>query len=241
MQAVLQNAELPIRLFPLTPWSDDELIAFSKANKPCKVERLTTGEIRVMTPSGFSSNIREAYVVSALVAWADADGRGEAFSSNAGFKLPNGATLSPDAGWIDSTRLDALTEAERERFLPFAPDFLIEILSPSDSLPELDAKMEQWISSGAQLAWRIDPFGRTVAIFSADAAPQVLNQPEVVEGTGPVAGFQLKMTRVWAQGQDDPASYFAERASRANLPKAIELLNRAGAGNTPIEGEELLS
>jgi len=231
MQAVLQNAELPIRLFPLTPWSDDELIAFSKANKPCKVERLTTGEIRVMTPSGFSSNIREAYVVSALVAWADADGRGEAFSSNAGFKLPNGATLSPDAGWIDSTRLDALTEAERERFLPFAPDFLIEILSPSDSLPELDAK----------LAWRIDPFGRTVAIFSADAAPQVLNQPEVVEGTGPVAGFQLKMTRVWAQGQDDPASYFAERASRANLPEAIELPNRAGVGNTPIEGDELHS
>jgi hypothetical protein len=36
------------------------------------------------------------------------------------------------------------------------------------------------------------------------------------------------------------ASYFAERASRADIPRAVELLNRAGAGNPPIPGDELL-
>jgi Uma2 family endonuclease len=90
-----------------------------------------------------------------------------------------------------------LSVRERERFLPFAPDFLIEILSPSDSLPELEAKMKQWIANGVRLAWRIDPFGGTVAIYAAGADPVVLDRPEVVEGTGPVAGFRLKMVRVW--------------------------------------------
>jgi Uma2 family endonuclease len=151
--------------------TDDELMAFSEANKPCKVERLASGEILVMTPSGFRNNRREAYVVHELFAWADADGRGEAVSSNAGFNLPDGSTLSPDAAWVESSRLSALSEREQERFLPFAPDFLIEILSPSDSLPELDAKMELWISNGVRLAGRIDPFGGTVAIYAPGRAP----------------------------------------------------------------------
>jgi Uma2 family endonuclease len=179
--------------------SDEELMSFSQANKPCRVERLASGEILVMTPSGYKNNLREAYVVHELFAWAEADGRGEVFSSNAGFNLPDGSTLSPDAGWVDASRLAALSEREQERFLPFAPDFVVEILSPSDSLAELDAKMEQWIVNGARLAWRIDPFHCTVAIYSTESNPVVIDHPEFVEGSGPVAGFRLKMARVWGR------------------------------------------
>jgi Uma2 family endonuclease len=197
MLVALQNVALPARFHPPVPLTDDELMAFSEANKPCRVERLATGEILVMTPSGYKNNLREAYVVHELFAWAEGDGRGEVVSSNAGFKLPDGSTLSPDAGWVELSRVAALSEGERERFLPFAPDFLIEILSPSDSLAELDAKMEQWIANGVRLAWRIDPFGGTVAVYAAGVEPVVLERPEIVEGTGPIAGFKLRMARVW--------------------------------------------
>jgi Uma2 family endonuclease len=198
MNWVIQDIELPVRLRPPAPMTDDELIAFSKANKPCKVERLATGEILVMTPSGYRNNRREAYIVAELFKWAEADGRGEAVSSNAGFNLPDGSTLSPDAAWVESSRVEKLSDYEQERYLPFAPDFLIEILSQSDSLPELDAKMEQWIANGAQLGWRIDPYRATVAIYSAGAPPLIFERPEIVTGTGPVAGFELKMTRIWS-------------------------------------------
>lgn len=173
-------------------------MAFSQANKPCKVERLASGEILVRPASGFATSRREAYVVHELYSWTDADGRGEVVSSNAGFNLLDGSTLSPDAGWVESSRVAELSEHQRERFLPFAPDFLIEILSPSDSLPEPDAKMEQWIANGVRLAWRIDPFGGTVAVYAAGEPTVVLEKPEVVEGIGPVAGFKLKMARVWS-------------------------------------------
>jgi Uma2 family endonuclease len=98
MHMALQNVALPARLRPPVPLSDDELMAFSEANKPCKVERLASGEILVMTPSGFENNRREAFVVHTLFEWAEEDGRGVAFSSNAGFNLPDGSTLSPDGG-----------------------------------------------------------------------------------------------------------------------------------------------
>jgi Uma2 family endonuclease len=51
-------------------------MAFSQANKPCKVERLASGEILVMTPGGYKNNLREAYVVHELFSWAESDGRG---------------------------------------------------------------------------------------------------------------------------------------------------------------------
>jgi Uma2 family endonuclease len=199
MSWAIQHVTLPARLRPPAPLSDEELIAFSQANKPCRVERLASGEILVMTPSGFENNRREAYVVHELFAWAEADGRGVAFSSNAGFNLPDGSTLSPDAGWIASSRLETLTEQQRERYLPFAPEFVVEILSPSDSLAELDAKMTQWIANGALLGWRIDPYGETIAIYASERAPVVLERPEFVEGAGPIAGFRLKMAQVWGK------------------------------------------
>jgi Uma2 family endonuclease len=195
----IQNVTLPARFRPPVPMSDEELIAFSCANKPCRIERLASGEILVMTPGGFENNYREAYVVHALFAWAEADGRGHAVSSNAGFNLPDGSTLSPDAAWVANSRLAALTAEARERFLPFAPDFLVEILSASDSMPELDRKMEQWIANGAELAWRIDPYGGTVAIYAAGQALVILDHPDFVDGSGPATGFKLSMKRVWAE------------------------------------------
>ena len=55
MNVALQNAALPAHLRPPAPMSDDELMIFSEANTPCKVERLASGEILVMTPSGYKS------------------------------------------------------------------------------------------------------------------------------------------------------------------------------------------
>ncbi len=197
MNWAIQDVALPARLRPPARMTDEELMAFSEANRPCKVERLASGEILVMTPGGYRNNRREAYVVHELFAWAERDGRGEAFSSNAGFNLPDGSTLSPDAGWVALDRLRVLSESQQERYLPFAPDFVVEILSRSDSLAELDAKMEQWIANGAKLGWRIDPFARTVAVYAPGKAPMILEQPESVAGTGPIVGFRLQMKRVW--------------------------------------------
>ena len=35
-------------------------------------------------------------------------------------------------------------------------------------------------------------------------------------------------------------SYFSERAARADIPRAVEILGRAGQGNLPDEGDELI-
>ncbi len=197
MEWSLTGLPLPIVLRPPSPLTDDELIAFSRKNKPYRIERNAKGEIEIMTPAGYFGGRRETFVSRELDFWAEEDGSGEANGANAGFNLPDGSTLSPDACWVSRERLSGFTADELERYLPVCPEFVVEILSASDSLRVLQAKMEVWIANGAQLAWMIDPYGETITIYRPGVPPEVLQKPDSIEADAPVAGFRLTTSRLW--------------------------------------------
>src|SRR5271156_7109864 len=157
MNFALAGMPLPLRFRPDKPMTDEELMRFCAANDLLRVERDANGEILVMTPAGNNTGRKNAYLIQVLGTWSDADGRGYAFDSNTGFTLPDGSMRSPDAAWVEAYRWDALSEADKNRFSPICPDFIIELRSPSDNLPDLEAKMDLWIANGAQMAWLIDP------------------------------------------------------------------------------------
>ena len=196
----LQLAELPlpVRLRPQTPMTDEELLRFCAANDGLRIERDKDGELIVMTPAGGETGDKNSDIIADLKIWTRQDGRGRSFDSNTGFTLPDGSMRAPDAAWIAGSRWNALSKEERSRFAPLCPDFIIELRSPSDALPELQAKMEQWIANGAQLAWLIDPIEQAVSIYRPGQAIEALHQPTSVQGDGVMAGFELVMARIWA-------------------------------------------
>ena len=67
----------------------------------------------------------------------------------------------------------------------------------TDRLPPLRAKMEQWIANGVEVGWLIDPIEKTVTIYRPGDQPEPLDHPTSVQGTGPIAGFELVMSRIW--------------------------------------------
>jgi Uma2 family endonuclease len=194
----LTKVPLPMRFRPESPWSDDELMAFSAANECVRVERESDGTIMMMTPAGGEGNRRENFVARELDVWAEQDGRGVAFGYNAGFSLPDGALLSPDAAWVWKDDWLALTPSQREKFLPFCPAFVVEVMSASDSLSEAEVKMRRWMANGAELGWLIDPYAAAVTVFRTGAEMERMYRPESMHGQGPVDGFVLKMERLWA-------------------------------------------
>lgn len=198
MEWSLTGVPLPIVLRPLSPLTDDELIAFSRKNKPYQIEKNKDGDITIMTPVGTEGGIRELRVGMQLMEWADEDGRGEANGANAGWNLPDGSTLSPDACWTSTDRVVGFDKDQRERFLPLCPDFVVEVRSRRDNLKILHAKMQTWLENGAKLAWMFDPYKATVTIYRADQEPELLTRPEFVYGEGPVAGFRLTTAKLWA-------------------------------------------
>lgn len=197
MNFALREMPLPLRFRPETPMSDEELMRFCAANDAVRVERDSNGELIVMTPAGGNTGKMNTDVILELGIWNRQDRRGIVFESNTGFTLPDGSMLSPDAAWVERRRWEALSEHERKRFVPLCPDFVIELRSPSDSLSDLQKKMEQWIANGAQLAWLIDPVERAVTVYRPGDSPEVHHEPSSVQGSGVMAGFELVMERVW--------------------------------------------
>jgi hypothetical protein len=57
----------------------------------------------------------------------------------------------------------------------------------------LEAKMDEYISSGVQLGWLIDPEFQKVTIYRAGGDTEVLSNPATVAGEGPVTGFVLSL------------------------------------------------
>jgi Uma2 family endonuclease len=197
MNLAFTESQLPVRIRFEQPLSDDALMRFSSQNGPLRFERDSNGELLVMTPVHSDSGLFETRVLFELALWARADGRGETFSSNAGFTLPDGSMRAPDASWITLRRWNALTREQQQSYAPICPEFVIELRSNSDRLIDLEAKMKMWIANGTQLAWLIDPERRAVAIYRPGESPELLHDPTSVQGTGPVAGFELVLSRIW--------------------------------------------
>ena len=187
---------LPLAIRLEEALSDEQLLAFAGKIEPLRVERNSQGELEIMTPLVPGGGRRESYVIRRLDLWAEEHG-GESFSSDTGFRLPDGSMRCPDASWISQSRWLTLTEKERNEFSPICPNFVVEIVSKSDSPRTVARKMEMWIANGAQLAWMIDPFAATVSIYQPGAAVQILTRPDWVEAASVVVGFSLETARLW--------------------------------------------
>jgi Uma2 family endonuclease len=198
MQFDLQAVELPVRIRPSEPMTDEALLRFCAENDSLRIEREPNGELTVMTPAGSGSGRANANITTQLSVWADEDGRGTAFDSNAGFRLPDGSMRAPDASWISWPRWNALSREEQRGFAPLCPEFVIELRSPTDRLPDLQVKMGEWIRNGAELAWLVDPERQVVEVYRPGAEQaDVLEGVTSVTGEGPVAGFVLELGRIW--------------------------------------------
>lgn len=194
----LLDLPLPVKIAPAAPVGDEQLISFARANEPYRIEQNAEGEIIVMTPAGGETSSSEAYLGYAITRWAIETGQGVSFSPSAGFRLPDKNLLSPDASWMATDRWESLSRQQQRGFTPFCPDFLIELRSSSDSASEVEAKMVQWMSNGAQFAWLIDPIRKVAIIYRQGREPETLTEPECLDGEDPVSGFQLEMGPFWA-------------------------------------------
>ena len=117
---------------------------------------------------------------------------GYSFLPTSRFILPDGSRFGPDAAWIREELIPALWEAHNIPFPHLVPDFIAEIKSPSNSDEELIHKINLFLEYGTRLAWFIDATTRRVIKFRPGQEPEVLHDPEFVDGDADVLpGFRF--------------------------------------------------
>ncbi|MCS6959063.1 MAG: Uma2 family endonuclease [Pseudanabaenaceae cyanobacterium SKYGB_i_bin29] len=186
-----------LNLEPIGKVTLAEFEKLCKANPDLRLELTATGELVVMPPAGGETSNRNAEIVTDISIWNRSSQRGKVFDSSAGFVLPNGAVRSPDAAWVPLQKWDSLTTEERQKFLPLCPDFVIDLLSPSDSWQSGLAKMQEYMDNGCRLGWLIDPQTKKVAIYRPHRLPEILTAPATLSGEDVLENFTLSLSFLW--------------------------------------------
>ena len=184
--------------FKVTPEQFDQL---AQTEQLMRMELTKDGELIVMSPTGGTAGGKNRRLTQQIGIWTDQDATGEAFDSSTIFVLPNGARRSPDVSWIKLERWNHLNQAQQDGFPPSAPDFVIELVSPSDlknqRYEDLQAKMQEYLDNGVRLGWLIEPSAKMVEIYRVGQQVEILNSPQTLSAEDVLPGFVLDLSEIF--------------------------------------------
>lgn len=147
-----------------------------------------------MPPTNLYIGDRNSNLNADLNLWRCENNTGKVGDSSTGDKLPNGATRSLYASFVSNERLSSLTPEQIKKFPPVSPEFAAEIRSPSDSLPRLKEKMQEYIENDVLLAWLFDMQNECVYIYRADGSIEVKKEFEgLLSGEDVLPGFEFDL------------------------------------------------
>jgi Uma2 family endonuclease len=201
MKAIIEGTAFPFNVpqgFRITPEQFEEL---ADAEQIARLELTASGELIVMSPTGGDAGAKNFNLYLDLGIWNRQTKLGVAFDSSTIFALPNGGRRSPDVSWVKLERWKSLTLKEQQGFPPIAPDFVIELVSPSDlksqRYKDLQLKMQEYLDNGVKLGWLIEPSAKTVAIYRSGKQVEILNNPQSLSGEDILPGFTLDLTEIF--------------------------------------------
>ncbi|PSF36116.1 hypothetical protein C7H19_14025 [Aphanothece hegewaldii CCALA 016] len=178
--------------------NNEQFAELARVNRDLRLEKTALGELIVNPPTGGESGRRNFSLTGQLSRWHEQyENLGEAFDSSTGFILPNGAIRSPDAAWVSRERWETLTSKQKTGFVPLCPDFIVELRSPSDSLTDLRAKMQEYLENGMILGWLIDPQNKQVEIYRTGKEIEIIKSPTELSGEDVLPDFMVNLNRIW--------------------------------------------
>jgi Uma2 family endonuclease len=157
------------------------------------------GEAHTLSPAGFRHGAIIARLTGALVQHIEANELGEATGAETGFKLASNpdTVRAPDLAFV---RRELIPEGDlTEKFWPGAPDLAVEVVSPGDTLYEVDEKIEDYLKAGVRMVWIVNPKKRTVTVYRPEAEALTLTEDDVLDGEDVVSGFQYSIARLFAR------------------------------------------
>ena len=177
--------------------SDRALEQLCRENPDFRFETDANGKLIIMSPTGSESGKYNGDLFGQIWYWNRQSELGVVFDSSTGFKLFNGATRSPDVSWIALERWNSLSDKEKRGFAPIDPDFVIELMSPTDDLSITQQKMQEYMNCRVKLSWLINPDAKEVEVYRLGRDKQVINNPNSLSGEHILPGLTVDLSDIF--------------------------------------------
>jgi Uma2 family endonuclease len=169
-----------------------ERIAFDEARY-----ELIDGELRRMPDAGFEHGTIGLGVGAELRAFVRPRGLGAVTGADTSYLLSRDERLVrlPDAAFVVAGRLPSLDRVAN--VFDGAPDLAVEVVSPTDSAPAVEEKVQTWLRFGTRLVWVLWPRTKTVTVRTPDGRGRTLGEGEELDGGDVLPGFSIAVAELF--------------------------------------------
>src|SRR2546423_4230606 len=159
---------------------------------------LVKGELFQMAPTGDEHGQVTMELATALHRHVKEHELGRVYAAETGFKLESNpdTVRAPDVAFVRRELVE--TTGKLTGYRPGAPDLAVEVLSPSDRTAKVEAKVRQWIESGARMVWVVSPKLHTVTVYSSLIDFVTLTEKDSLDGGDVIPGFQMRVAEIFA-------------------------------------------
>jgi Uma2 family endonuclease len=157
------------------------------------LHELVRGEVTTMSLPGGEHGEVAATILLLVGAFVKAHRLGKTYAAETGFLIERDpdTVRGADVSFVRRERLSQITNPQKH--IPFAPDLVVEVLSPNDRSDEVQEKVQEWLSAGSQMVWVVDPRSRTITVHRAGSEPRVLTAEETIDGGDVIPGFSCRV------------------------------------------------
>ena len=169
----------------------DELFAMPKDGFRYE---LVKGELRKMSPAGSEHGAIIVKITIRLGQYVESNNLGVCFGAETGFKIASDpdTVRAPDVAFVSRERIPE--SGITKKFWPGPPDLAVEVLSPGDTLEEVEEKVEDWLAAGTRAVWVVSPKRRSVTVYRSMTDVTRLSESDELDGGDVVHGFRCKVS-----------------------------------------------
>ncbi len=101
--------------------------------------------------------------------------------------------LIPDVSYISTDRLPD----DKSKPTYDAPNLAVEVLSPTDTIFEIEDKNFAYLEAGTQLVWALNPISKSVNVYRSETDIKTLTRNDTLSGEDVVEGFSCSVAKLF--------------------------------------------
>ncbi len=158
---------------------------------------LIQGVFVSMSPAGHTHGIIALNVSSLLWAFVKQNQLGSVYAAETGFVLSRDpdTVRAPDTAFV---RQERLANQPATGFFEGAPDLAVEVISPSETVDEVESKMIDYLEAGTALVWLVYPRTQTVTVYRSLTDIEILTSEDTLTGGDLLPGFSVSLKEIFA-------------------------------------------
>jgi Uma2 family endonuclease len=147
---------------------------------------------------GFSDSLLAGALIQILRNFVIPRNLGVVSASDGSIRLFSGLIRIPDVAFTSWDRFPD-RRIPKEPIPSLTPDLVIEVLSESNTSPEMERKRREYFTSGVLLIWEFDHETRAVVVYTPDGSVTRLGASQTLNGGTVLPGFVLEIGEIFSE------------------------------------------